>query len=126
MKKLTLIYVILAVVLNSTAQINRKNHLINYTYHQWQWNKYGCLDKWSVTFENKTKSTIVSITFRLIIKELETKTILYKKTHTVNYTLGSYEIVPSPYFNLSQELCGLKNIQSLEDYHINIEVISFK
>ncbi len=126
MKGLTLIYMIFAVVLNSTAQTETKNHLVDATYHQWKWNEDGCFNKWSVTFENKTKSTIVSITFRLIIEEKETKTIRYKKTHTVNYTLGAYETVPSPYFNLSQELCGLKNRHNLEGYYYYTEVISFK
>ena len=126
MKKISLILVILSVVLNAAAQTETKNHLVNATYHQWKWNDDECFTKWSVTFENKTKQTITSVTFRLVIEEMETGTIRYKKTHTVNITLNPFETAPSPYFNLSQELCGLKNIDTLEGYYYYAEVLSYK
>ena len=126
MKHLILIFLLSFVAFNSKAQTETKNHLINPTHHQWKWNEDGCFNKWSVTFENKTKQTITSITFRLIIEDKESRVVRYKKTHTINYTLNAYESVPSPYFNLSQEVCGLKNPSNLEGYYYYTEVISFK
>ena len=111
------------VSLNLNAQTQTKNHLVDDTYHQWKWNKDFCINKWSVSFENKTKKTITSLTFRLVIKEIESGLVRYKKTHTVNISINANETVPSPYFNLSQELCGLEDI---EDYYYFTEVIAFK
>ena len=116
----------LIISLHLSAQTETKNHLIDDTYHQWKWNEEGCFDKWSVTFENKTQKTITSVTFRLIIKEKETDVVRYKKTHKVDLNLLSYEIAPSPYFNLSHELCGLENIEDLEGYYYYTEVIGIK
>ena len=126
MKGLTFIYLIFVVTLNATAQTETKNHLIDDTYHQWKWNEDGCFNKWSVTFENKTQKNISSVTFRLIIEEKESSVIRYKKTHTVTLNLLAQEVVPTSYFNLSQELCGLKNTDDLEGYYYYTEVISFK
>ncbi|GAA4071427.1 hypothetical protein GCM10022389_15830 [Flavobacterium cheonanense] len=126
MKKLTLLFAFFTVLLNVTAQTETKNRLVDDTYHQWKWNEDGCFNKWSVTFENKTKQSITSITFRLVIKEKESGVVRYKKTHTVNYSLNAYETAPSPYFNLTQELCGLKNRNTLEGYYYYTEVLSFK
>jgi hypothetical protein len=111
---------------NTKAQTETKNHLVNSTYHQWKWNEDDCLNKWSVTFENKTKNTITSITFMLVIEDKESGVVRYKKTHTVNFTLNAYEAAPSPYFSLSQELCGLKNTDDLNGYYKHTKVLSFK
>jgi hypothetical protein len=126
MIKILITISILTYTLNLHAQTQTKNHLIDGTYHQWRINEYDCIDKWSVTFENKTQKNITSITFKLIIKEIKTGIVLYKKTHTVYLNISSDEIVPSPYFNLTQELCGLYNIEDLEEYDIYTEVIGFK
>ena len=126
MKHLIFIFLTTLLSLNLNAQSQTKNHLVDDTYHQWKWNEDGCFNKWSITFENKTQQTITSVTFRLVIEEKESGVVRYKKTHTVNLTLNANETAPSPYFNLSQELCGLKNPDDLEGYYHYTEVISFK
>jgi hypothetical protein len=111
--------------LNLNELSNKANNNVFNTYHQWAWNEDGCINKWSITFENNTKQTISNITFRLVIQDKESGVIRYKKAHTVNFTIEAEETVPSPYFNLSQELCRLKNPEDLKGYYIYAEVLSF-
>jgi hypothetical protein len=125
MKCFSILVVFLLVVSEVFGQSDTKNHLVDANYSQWQFSDYDCLKKWSVTFENKTKQTITSITFRLIIEEKETEIIRYKKTHSVNVSLAPSEISPSPYFSFSQELCGFKYV-SLKDHNWYVEVLGFK
>ena len=128
MKRIFFIFFIVSSALNVLAQTKTvtKNHLVTPTGHEWLYED-TCINKWSVTFENKTNQTITSITFKLIIKKIESEVTVYQETHTVNYTLKAGERALSPFFDLSELLCvDYRSRRLLSNYSKSVQVLDFK
>ena len=121
------IFFIVASAFNVLAQntTETKNHLVTPTGHGFRYEQF-CINEWRVTFENKTKETITSITFKLIIKNRESEDIVYQDTHTVHYTLKAGETARSPDFDLSEFFCVNVADVTLSNYSISARVIDFK
>lgn len=129
MKQFTFILFFVAITFNVLAQTTTetKNHLVTPSGHGWLYEK-SCINKWRVTFENKTQQTITSITFELIITNKESEDIVYQETHTVDYTLKAGERAASPYFDLSEPLCvDYGRLTKFSDYYSRrTQVTDFK
>ncbi|MCW7492557.1 hypothetical protein ND861_09515 [Leptospira sp. 2 VSF19] len=100
------------------------NESLKSSYHQWEFDRDGCIDKWNVTFQNNTKKTISSINFILIIKEIDS-VIRYQKAHSVKLKLNPNETSPSPYFKLNQRVCPSGN-NFIESHEFYADVTGYK
>jgi len=92
--------------------------------HSWDWNENGCIYRWSVTCSNSSGKTYTGVKFRLTLRDKTDFEVIYSKIHTVPLNIGPEETTPSPKFRLSGELCGIDDLDGLDGYLFDAEILS--
>jgi hypothetical protein len=97
---------------------------VSVSRHSWDWNDNGCIYRWSVTCSNFSGKIYTGVKFKLTIRSRIDHEVIYSKVHTVTLNLGPHETIPSPKFRLAGELCGIDDLDSMEDHFLETEVIA--